>query len=221
MSIYLSIILLQCLLIVSIESRRNLRDYVVSHEYSSGLRREEFSVYDETENNVLCRLETLGYGNNRLSNLISYPSYQTIGSIRNVWSPFCEILFKEFIYKIIIYFVLVYQSYFNVFDDQLNQWMPGQITQRYRPQGFRFTIGYGGHIYTMENKVGSSIIDVKDELRPNYILTRFYQTNLNPLFNSFKYDIQVYRDDLPDPIYILALYALDTVTYQKKYNVTQ
>ncbi|CAF1350155.1 unnamed protein product [Adineta steineri] len=203
MSIYLSIILLQCLLIVSIESRRNLRDYVVSHEYSSGLRREEFSVYDGTENNVLCRLETLGYGNNRLSNLISYPSYQTIGSIRNVWSPF------------------LYQSYFNVFDDQLNQWMPGQITQRYRPQGFRFTIGYGGHIYTMENKVGSSIIDVKDELRPNYILTRFYQTNLNTLFKSFKYDIQVYRDDLPDPIYILALYALDTVTYQKKYNVTQ
>ncbi|CAF1358469.1 unnamed protein product [Adineta steineri] len=203
MSMYLSIILLQCLFIVSIESRRNLRDYVVSHEYSSGLRREEFSVYDETENNVLCRLETLGYGNNRLSNLISYPSYQTIGSIRNVWSPF------------------LYQSYFNVFDDQLNQWMPGQITQRYRPQGFRFTIGYGGHIYTMENKVGSSIIDVKDELRPNYILTRFYQTNLNPLFKSFKYDIQVYRDDLPDPIYILALYALDTVTYQKKYNVTQ
>lgn len=81
-----------CLLwtIVSIESRRNLRDYVVSHQYASGLTREEFAVYDPSQNNLLCRLETVGYAYNRLSNLVSYPSRQTIGFIRDGWSPLRE-----------------------------------------------------------------------------------------------------------------------------------
>ena len=90
---YSNIFVLIFVVIVSIESRRSLRDYIVSHEYSSGLTKEQFSIYDQREKNLICRLQSLGYGFNRLTNLVTYPSYQTIASIRNIWSPFCKILF--------------------------------------------------------------------------------------------------------------------------------
>ncbi|UJR24702.1 hypothetical protein I4U23_006076 [Adineta vaga] len=184
--------------IITIECRRNLRDYIVSHQYSSGLTQEEFSVYDPVENSLLCRFETMGYTYNRYSNLVSYPSLQPIGLIRDIWSPF------------------LYQGYFNVLDDRLNQWMNGYVYQRYRPQGFRFAIEYGGHSYIMENRIGSSITEIRDEKKPNYLLTRFHQTYIDPITGSLKYNVKVFTDDLPDPIYMMALYAYDSITSKRK-----
>jgi hypothetical protein len=111
---------------------------------------------------------------------------------------------------------LVYQGYFNVFDDQLNEWMIGRISQRSHPQGLTFTIEYEGRVYTMINRIGSSITDIRDSRRSNLILTRFSQTYLDPIFGSSKYKIQIYTDDLPDPIYILALYALDSIKPKRR-----
>lgn len=82
MSIRLSIIIKVCFLVSLIESRKSLRDYVVSQNYFAG---EELLVYDKTQENLLCEIESSDYLFNRLTNLISYPSHQTIGSIRNVW----------------------------------------------------------------------------------------------------------------------------------------
>ena len=47
-------------------------------------------------------------------------------------------------------------------------------------------------------------------------LQRFSQTYFHPLFGSSKYNIQIYTDDLPDPIYILALYALDSTIPKRR-----
>jgi len=70
----------------------------------------------------------------------------------------------------------------------------------------------------MENKIGSLITEIRDQKRKNYILTRFYKIYENPFFGSSKYNIQVYTDDLPDPIYVLALYALDSIAITKRKN---
>jgi hypothetical protein len=94
--------------------------------------------------------------------------------------------------------------------------MKGQIFQRYRSQGFQFTIKYGNKSYIMENKISSLITEIRDGKKPSYILTRFYQTYFNPFFGFSKYNIQVHTDDLPDPIYILALYALDSTTIKRR-----
>ena len=71
---YTKIIILIFIVFVSIiDSRRNLRDYVVSHNYLSATTREEFSVYDQSEKNILCRLESASkYTFNQLTNLITY-----------------------------------------------------------------------------------------------------------------------------------------------------
>jgi hypothetical protein len=99
MSRNIIIIINICLIVISIECRQSLRNYVVSQNYYSG---EEFLVYDKSEQNLLCQMESSVYLFNRLTNLISYPSHQTIGSIRNVWSPFSNI-FRLFFYLLFIY----------------------------------------------------------------------------------------------------------------------
>jgi hypothetical protein len=76
----LSKILLICIFIISIESRRSLRDYVVSQNNINGLVTNSYSVYDPLKNDLLCRLESLNNIFNPSSYLILYPSQQTIGS---------------------------------------------------------------------------------------------------------------------------------------------
>jgi hypothetical protein len=68
----------------------------------------------------------------------------------------------------------------------------------------------------MENKLGSLITEIRNQKRPNILLTKFSQTYFNPLFGSSKYNIEVYGNDLPDPIYILALHALDSTTLKRR-----
>jgi len=68
----------------------------------------------------------------------------------------------------------------------------------------------------MENKINSLTTEIRDAKRPNYILSRFYQTYFNPLFRSSKYNIQIYTDDLPDSIYILALSALNSNNIKRR-----
>ena len=114
------------------------------------------------------------------------------------------------------FFYLVYQSSINILDDQLNQWVRGQIYQLNRSDGFRCIIKYGGTSFVMENRFGSLITEIRDQKRPNYILSRFYQTYFDPFFGSSRYNIQIYTDDLPDPLYILALSALDSGIVQRR-----
>jgi hypothetical protein len=68
----------------------------------------------------------------------------------------------------------------------------------------------------LENPRGSLITEIRDIKKPNYTLTRFSQTYTNPLFASSRYNIQIYQEDLPDPIYILAIYALDSTNRRNR-----
>lgn len=206
-----TLLFLLCGILVSIECRRSLRDYVVSQNSFNGLGTNDYSVYDPRENSLLCRLQPLNNGLNLSSNLIIYPSRQKIALITNIWSPFSKCFsFPSSLALKILY--LVYQSYINVLDDQLNRWVKGQIYQVNRSEDFRCIIKYGTSSFLMENKFGSLITEIRDQKRQNYVLSRFYQTYFDPYFGLSRYNIQIYTDDLPDPIYILALSALDSRT---------
>lgn len=65
----------------------------------------------------------------------------------------------------------------------------------------------------MENKYGSTITEIRDEKNSNYILTRFYQTSFSQKSPNSKYKIEIYKNDLPHPLYILSLYALDSIKF--------
>ncbi len=60
----------------------------------------------------------------------------------------------------------------------------------------------------MEYQAFSLTTEIRDEQQPNYILARI-RMRLSSMLWSNKYDLQVYTNDLPDAIYLLALAAYD------------
>lgn len=200
--------LLVCLMILPlIESRRSLRDYLIVNNQLSNIRRNElFSVYDQRERDLFCRFQSLDSSPNRLNTLISYPSQQIIGSIQNIYSPFSKTSFCIDVVLTSLSCRVVYQSSLRVFDDEFDQWFPGQISQRFRLDDLVFRIEYQNKFYLMEKKFRSPLIDIRDESRSNLLLSRFFPKASQPS----KYHLQIYTNDLPDPLYILAFSLLNS-----------
>ena len=90
----LKIYLLINILIISIECRRSLGDYIVIQNSSNRLVRNDYSIYDSYKNSLVSRLQSSNIGYNSLMNLFVYPSKQIIGSIKNIYSPFCKFSFN-------------------------------------------------------------------------------------------------------------------------------
>jgi len=60
----------------------------------------------------------------------------------------------------------------------------------------------------MEQKAFSLTTEIRDEQQPYYIHARI-KMRLTSVVWSNKYDLQVYTDELPDVLYLLALAAYD------------
>ena len=104
--------------------------------------------------------------------------------------------------------MIVYDAGIEVFDLSYNQWIPGKISQTFPGYRFRFIIQYVNRRLIMEHKVFSLTTEFRDEQQPSYVLARF-RMRLSSVVWSNKYDLQVYTNDLPDLIYLLALAAYD------------
>lgn len=87
LNIYLYIFILFILIKLS-ESRRSLRNYMVSNQYSSQYKQNQYFIYDQSEKDLIYFTESsllfLPFSNYRLNNLILYPSNQIIASIENI-----------------------------------------------------------------------------------------------------------------------------------------
>ena len=59
----------------------------------------------------------------------------------------------------------------------------------------------------MEQKFRSPFIDIRDESRSNLLLSRFFPK----ASQSSKYHLQIYTNDLPDPLYILGFSHFNSV----------
>ena len=68
----------------------------------------------------------------------------------------------------------------------------------------------------MKNEKSSLITEIRDENKSNYILSRFSQNSFNRLTGYSKYHIQIFTDDLPRPVYIFALFLLDSTNFQRR-----
>jgi hypothetical protein len=60
----------------------------------------------------------------------------------------------------------------------------------------------------MEHKAFTLTSEIRDEQRPDYILARIRKRLASYLWSN-KYDLQVYTNELPDAIYLLAIAAYD------------
>lgn len=95
-----------------------------------------------------------------------------------------------------------------IYDDHYHRWITGQIINLQSPS-LRLRIDYNGIQYLMENQYQSEIIQIRNEKRREILLTRFYPRFRYPFSSSFSlknnYQLEIYSNDLPDQIYILAL----------------
>ena len=117
--------------------------------------------------------------------------------------------------------MIVYDAGIEVYDMLYNQWIPGKISQAYPGYRFRYLIQYGNRRLIMEHKVLSLTTEFRDEQQLNYILARF-RIRLTSIVWSNKYDLQVYTNEFPDVIYLLAIAAYDyTNTIRVRSNQNQ
>jgi len=86
MSMISIILVLSCLLFTKTQSQWAFRQYVIEKDFFTGFKAGEFSVYDQSEKNLLYRLES-SYAITQTAQLYAYPGKQMVGSIRNTWSP--------------------------------------------------------------------------------------------------------------------------------------
>jgi hypothetical protein len=85
------IFLVICLFFTKTQSQWGVRQYVIEKDFLSGFKAGEFSVYDQSERNLLYRLESR-YAITQTSELYAYPGKQMVASLRNIWSPWSKIL---------------------------------------------------------------------------------------------------------------------------------
>ncbi len=105
--------------------------------------------------------------------------------------------------------MIVYDAGIEVYDMLYNQWIPGKISQAFPGYRFRYLIQYGNRRLIMEHKALSLTTEFRDEQQPNYILAQFRMRLISVVWSN-KYDLQVYTNEFPDAIYLLALAAYDS-----------
>jgi hypothetical protein len=85
-----------CLFFAKTQSQWAVRQYVIEKDFFSRFKAGEFSVYDQSGRNLVCRLES-HYAITQTAELYAYPRKQMIASIRNIWSPWSKILIRRFL----------------------------------------------------------------------------------------------------------------------------
>ncbi|CAF5181296.1 unnamed protein product, partial [Rotaria magnacalcarata] len=118
------ILLIGLFLCTRIQSQQAFREYVAKKDFFNGLKSGEFSIYDQSNRNLLFRLESR-YGFLQKAELFAYPQRQIVGSIKN-----------NFV-------MWLYDADIQIFDMFYNQWIPGKITQAFPQFFFRYNIQYG------------------------------------------------------------------------------
>ncbi len=104
--------------------------------------------------------------------------------------------------------MIVYDAEIQVYDNVFNQWIPGKISQAFPTYRFRYHIQYGNRRLIMEHKAFLLTTEIRDEQQPNFILARMRKRLVSYIWSN-KYDLQVYTNELPDTIYLLAIAAYD------------
>ncbi|CAF3398335.1 unnamed protein product [Rotaria sp. Silwood1] len=171
------------------QSQQAFREYIIKKDFFSGFKAGEFSIYDQSSNTLLYRLESR-YGITQTADLYAYPGKQMVASIRNLWSPF------------------LYDAEIQVFDTIFNQWIFGRITQAFPNYTFRYNIQYANRRLIMEHRPFSLTTEIRNEQSSNYVLAQM-KLSLSSIILPNKYDLQVYTNELPDVIYLLAVVAYD------------
>lgn len=168
-------------------SQNNVQKYVVQKDLINFFRPGQFSIFDGNEKELLFRVKSYISFWHRIE-IFDATTKQLIGRLLSDWTWF------------------LYQAKFSILDPTSNKWIDGQIQKKLSFYVDQYLIEWNDRKIMMETKIASFTSEFRDENQQ--ILAR-YRMRWSSLIWSNKYDLEIYSNEFPESLYILALAAKD------------
>ena len=180
-------LLLLLLTVTTVNSQNNVQKYVVQKDLINFFRPGQFSIFDGNEKELLFRVKSYISFWHRIE-IFDATTKQLIGRLLSDWTWF------------------LYQAKFSILDPTSNKWIDGQIQKKLSFYVDQYLIEWNDRKIMMETKIASFTSEFRDENQQ--ILAR-YRMRWSSLIWSNKYDLEIYSNEFPESLYILALAAKD------------
>jgi hypothetical protein len=171
-----------------VNSQSNIRNYVIHKDFLADIKRREFNVFDQTEQNLQYFIEAKRNFGETIK-IIASPSKQVVGELKR------EVSF------------MYYKAKISILDSRYNRWINGTIKQNMRLVGSKYTIQWNGEHLSMKTKFGTQSAEFHDEKNKNRLAE--FRKRLSSILLANKYDFTVYSDKIPDAVYLLTIAVHD------------
>lgn len=186
------VVIVLLLLCVLGDSNQTIPTYVIKRDFLTLLKAHGFSIYGGNETNRLYRLNSK-YAFSQTIEMLDQRSNQTIAKLHSV------------------FFTVLYRANITVFDSQTNRWIEGRIQQLFRIFFDSYTIEWNEQKIIMETTWTPYTVRFRSQTETGPIIASVHQRLISSFWQP-TYDLEIFSDQLPVPVYILALVARD---YQK------
>ncbi len=189
-------------LLVTVACRVNAKDgplraYTLRKDFFNGIKAGEFSVFDISKKTLYYRIESK-YTFMPKFDLVAYPSKQVVGKLE---SKFGSINLS-------------------LLDDKTGQWITGSMKGHLKLlKHYEYTIQLNGRRILVEKELLSAHTTFRDESQGGTLLARFQREFFSPI-TATTYGLQVYSNDIPDGLYLLAL-AWTDIGRSESYGITR
>ncbi|CAF1211133.1 unnamed protein product [Adineta steineri] len=160
-----------------------LRTYTLRKDYFNGIKVAEFSVFDISKTTLYYRIESK-FSILPKFELISYPSKQVVGKLEGKLG------------KINL----------SLLDDKTGQWVTGTMKQHVTLlKHYQYNIELNGRQILMKKELLSSHTTFHDAVQNGETLLARYQREFFSPITATTYGVQIFSNELPDGLYLLAL----------------
>lgn len=159
-----------------------LRAYTLRKDFFNGIKAAEFSVFDISKTTLYYRIESK-YSLLPKFDLIAYPSKKVVGKLEGKLGSI----------------------HLSLLDEKTGQWITGSMKAHLTLlKHFQYTIDLNGRKISLEKDLLSSHATFRDTSQGNMLLARYQREFFSPV-TATTYGAQIYSNDLPDGLYLLAL----------------
>lgn len=156
-------------------------DYVIKRDYFLGFKAPEYSVFNASEEHLYYRLESK-YDFQHNVKLVEYPSKKTIGQVRSKKQGDA------------------YEGKLSIRNSTTKEWSVGTIVQHSQWFTTNYSIDLNEYHLSLIKLVASSRTDLINRTN-GFRLAQYHRRWIS---RSFKYDMKIFSDDVPESIILLS-----------------
>jgi len=174
-----------------------LRVYTLRKDFFNGLKAAEFSVFDVSKKTLYYRIESKHTIMPKFD-LIAHPSKKIVGKLESK----------------------IGAINLSLLDEKTGQWITGSMKGHLKLlKHYEYTIQLNGRRILVEKELLSAHTTFRDESQGGTLLARFQREFFSPI-TATTYGLQVYSNDIPDGLYLLAL-AWTDIGRSESYGITR